>query len=530
MGRAGLMRQSVRRDTWRSVRRVLTRVARTGGLALVCGCLLAAFFVVQQGTQGAVPAALACGLGKPQTMLANKIPALFYPTEQNNPQNVQGIFPLDYAVNTKIAFTEDLSRAPGSPSNSIFTWRWSFGDGTGYVYQTSPTHTYTKPGVYDVFSWVYIDGSWADDDPFDSSQIHVVASIPSNPPVAKITSSLPVTALSQSVAFTADGSHSTDGSALKYSWNFNDSGEASGPTASHKFITIAGGSTFVALVVTDARGAQSLATVNITIQAQQYPPTASLTASDLEVDAGGAITFDASQSAVPTGVTGDALTKYVWNFGDGAASQTTQTPTVSHRYTKAGSYAVAMTVFDKNQTQATATVHVKVLGAASGGISPLAIIGGIALLVGVGIAIYVFWQQRRRAAMVRRYQEEQALARARRSQRGPRGPNGGNGYYGGNGNANGTGYGRQPAMRDGDSSRYGRGPANGQTGQTGHTGQTGQRRQAPANGSGRGASGGYGAYGSGSGANYESRDPRSSTSSHRAPRRPGGQGDPPEGW
>lgn len=527
MGRAGLMRQSVRRDAWRSVRRVLTRMARTGGLALVCGCLLAAFFVVQQGTQGAVPAALACGLGKPQTMLANKIPALFYPTEQNNPQNVQGIFPLDYAVNTKIAFTEDLSRAPGSPSNSIFTWRWSFGDGTGYVYQTSPTHTYTKPGVYDVFSWVYIDGSWADDDPFDSSQIHVVASIPSNPPVAKITSSLPVTALSQSVAFTADGSHSTDGSALKYSWNFNDSGEAVGPTASHKFITIAGGSTFVALVVTDARGAQSLATVNITIQAQQYPPTASLTASDLEVDAGGAITFDASQSAVPTGVTGDALTKYVWNFGDGAASQTTQTPTVSHRYTKAGSYAVAMTVFDKNQTQATATVHVKVLGAASGGISPLAIIGGIALLVGVGIAIYVFWQQRRRAAMVRRYQEEQALARARRSQRGPRGPNGGNDYYGGNGNANGTGYGRQPAMRDGDSSRYGRGPANGQTG---HTGQTGQRRQAPANGSGRGASGGYGAYGSGSGANYGSRDPRSSTSSHRAPRRPGGQGDPPEGW
>lgn len=518
MGRAGLMGQIARRDAWRFARRVLTRVARTGGLALVCGCLLAAFFVVQQGTQGAVPAVLACGLGKPQTMLANKIPALFYPTEQNNPQNVQGIFPLDYAVNTKIAFTEDLSRAPGSPSNSIFTWRWSFGDGTGYVYQTSPTHTYTKPGVYDVFSWVYIDGSWADDDPFDSSQIHVVASIPSNPPVAKITSSLPVTALSQSVAFTADGSHSTDGSALKYSWNFNDSGEASGPTASHKFITIAGGSTFVALVVTDARGAQSLATVNITIQAQQYPPTASLTASDLEVDAGGSITFDASQSAVPAGVTGDALTKYVWDFGDGAASQTTQTPTVSHRFTKAGSYAVAMTVFDKNQTQSTATVHVKVLGATSGGISPLAIIGGTALLVGVGIAIYVFGQQRRRAAMVRRYQEEQALARARRPQRGPRGPNGGNGY------ANGNGYGRQPAMRDGDSSRYGRTPANG---------QTGQRRQAPANGSGRGASGGngsYGSYGSGSGANYGSRDPRSSTSSHRAPRRPGGQGDPREGW
>src|SRR6185437_14653475 len=35
MGRAGLMGQIVRRDAWRSVRRVVTRMARTGGLALV---------------------------------------------------------------------------------------------------------------------------------------------------------------------------------------------------------------------------------------------------------------------------------------------------------------------------------------------------------------------------------------------------------------------------------------------------------------------------------------------------------------
>lgn len=437
------------------MRRIVARAARTLLLALVGGALLMVAFTARQAAQGGVSAALACGLGKPQTMLANKIPALFYPSEQNNPQNVQGVFPLDYAVNTKIAFTEDLSRAPGSPSNSIFTWRWSFGDGTGYVYQTSPTHTFTKPGTYNIFSWVYIDGSWADDDPFDSSQIHIAASIPSNPPVAKVTSNLTVTALSQLVSFSADGSHSADGSQLKYSWNFNDSGEASGPTATHKFITVAGGTTFVALVVTDARGAQSLATVNVTIQPQQNPPTASLNASDLEVDAGSVITFDASQSAVPSDVPGDTLTKYVWNFGDNSASQTTATATTSHKYAKAGSYAVTMTVYDKNQTQASATVHVKVLGAASGGLSPLVIIGGIALLVGLGIGLYAFWQQRRRAEMVRRYQEAQAFARARRGQgqRGPRAPNGG------------YGNGRQPAMRGGPPQRYDRSPGPSQSGQ-----------------------------------------------------------------
>src|SRR6185437_8983819 len=89
------------------------------------------------------------------------------------------------------------------------------------------------------------------------------------------------------------------------------------------------------------------------------------------------------------------------------------------------------------------------------------IIGGIVLLVGLGIGGYAFWQQRRRAKMVRRYQEEQALARARRGQgqRGPRAPDGGYGNSGSYGN------GRQPAMRGGPPQRYDRQPGPSQPGQ-----------------------------------------------------------------
>jgi len=102
-----------------------------------------------------------------------------------------------------------------------------------------------------------------------------------------------------------------------------------------------------------------------------------------------------------------------------------------------------------------------VLGAASGGLSPLVIIGGVALLLGLGIGGYAFWQQRRRAEMVRRYQEAQALARTRRGQgqRGPRGPNGGYGNSGSYGN------GRQPAMRGGPPQRYDRPQGSSQPGQ-----------------------------------------------------------------
>ena len=402
---------------------VVTRAVRPLFLALIGGVLLALAFTARAGTDGTLPAALACGLGNPQTMLANKIPALLYPVTPNMPQNApQGVFPLNYAANTAVAFTEDLSRVPGAPKLSSFRWEWNFGDGTGNVFVESPTHTFTQPGTYYVGSWVWdtTSNSWSS---FDSAQIHIVSAIVGNAPVAKAASNMSVTAIGQSVTFDAAGSHSSDGSQLKYLWNFNDGTTATTAHVVHQFPL--NGSTFAAVVVTDARGAQSMATVNITIQAQA--PTAALSASDLEIDAGSAINFDASQSAAPQGVANDSIAKYVWNFGDGTKPQTTQTPTTSHVYQKAGSYKVTLTVYDKPGAQASATLQVKVLGAASSGVSPLVIIGGILLVIGLGVGIYAFWQQRRRAEMVRQYQQAQALARARRAPRGPRTPVGGNG-------------------------------------------------------------------------------------------------------
>jgi PKD repeat protein len=455
-------------EKWSDARRppawsALVRLMRSCVLAVIGGCLLALLLTARQATQGTLPAALACGLGNPQTMLANKIPALFYPVTPNMPQNApQGVFPLDYAANTSIAFIEDLSRVPGAPKISSFRWRWNFGDGTGDVLTESPTHTFTKPGTYYVGSWIWdtTANNWTS---FDSAQIHIVASIPANPPVAKVSSNKAYVDLTGTVTFDAAGSRSTDGSQLKYFWNFNDSTTGTGAHIVHQFPL--NGTTFVALIVTDARGAQSMATVNITIQT--HSPTASLSASDLEIDAGSVVNFDGSQSLPPAGVSGEAITKYVWDFGDGSAPLTTQTPTTSHRYTRSGLYTVSLTVFDKRSEQATTALHVKVLGAATGGagVSPLVIIGGIVLLAGLGIGLYALWQQRRRARMVREYQEAQAQARARRSQRAPRAP--GSGNPGGYGNYGSSGNGRQP-------SRYDRVPS----------GQTStQRRPSPPNGS-----------------------------------------------
>jgi PKD repeat protein len=412
------------------------RLARTCVLALVGSLLLLVAFTVHQVSQGEVSAALACGLGNPQTMLANKIPALLYPITPDMPQNApQGVFPLNYLAGSPVAFTEDLSRVPGAPKLSSFRWKWNFGDKTSDVLTESPTHTFTQSGTYYVGSWIWDTtvNQWVS---FDSAQIHVVANIPSSPPVAKASSNLAVTVIGQSVTFDANGSHAADGSQLKYLWNFNDGATATTAKVEHQFPI--NGSTFAALVVTDARGAQSLATVNITIQSQA--PTASFTTSDPEVDVGTSVSFDASQSVPPQGVSGDAIASYVWDFGDGTPQRTTKTPTTSHTYQKAGNFTVTLTVFDTAKTQATTTLHVKVLGAA-GGLNPLVLLGILVLLVGVGIAIYAFWQQRQRAERVRQYQQARALARTRQSKGNPRGPNSGNG----SGSYRGAGQRRPPA-------------------------------------------------------------------------------------
>jgi PKD repeat protein len=177
-------------------------------------------------------------------MLANKIPALLYPVTPDMPQNApQGVFPLDYAVNTSIPFTEDLSRVPGAPKLSSFKWKWNFGDGTGDIFTESPSHSFTKTGTFYVGSWIWdtTTGQW---DSFDSAQIHIINSIVTNQPVAKAASNMEVTAIGQSVTFDAAGSHSSDGSQLKYLWNFNDGTTATTAHVVHQFPL--NGSTFAA--------------------------------------------------------------------------------------------------------------------------------------------------------------------------------------------------------------------------------------------------------------------------------------------
>src|SRR5205809_2630653 len=92
------------------------------------------------------------------------------------------------------------------------------------------------------------------------------------------------------------------------------------------------------------------------------PPIAVLTASPSSGRPPLTVNFDDSGSYDPdTAPPPDTIASYTFNFGDGSAAVTRTTPTISHRYQHAGTYAARLTVTDSRGLQSanTATVVIR---------------------------------------------------------------------------------------------------------------------------------------------------------------------------
>jgi plastocyanin len=385
------------------------------------GIVIALWFALAPGTPAApafvrAPVAYGCGLGQSPTMLANSIAAMLYPGSQTSSSTapILGMFGPTFVANQAITFDEDLSQVPNAPPKSQIPLQWNFGDGStanGFGIK----HTYTKSGTYDIFT--YIPG---DPEPFDSAKITVLAAAFPNPPVAVIHASATAVAAGDKVTFDATGSHAVVGSQLSYSWNFADGDTATGAHVTHVFSGAKLGKSFVSLIVTDSRGAVTVATSPIVVV--QQLPKAQLSASSTTLATGETVTFDASGSSAPSVPPNDQLTSYTWNFGDGTPSVKTSSPTTTHSYRKPGHYTATVQAYDQQDAYGTATVNVTVeaFSVDSAG-PPWPIFGGglaaVVLLIG---GWFFLRAQQRRAAMVRQALARQELARARQVNGAPR--------------------------------------------------------------------------------------------------------------
>src|SRR5262249_22212847 len=164
---------------------------------------------------------------------------------------------------------------------------------------------YATAGTYNVHAQILDSSSgsdvWTD---LDSAQITVAAQPLANPPVAKVTASASAVNINGAITFDAAGSHAADGSLVTYLWNFNDGFTATGAHVTHQFVIQGQG--IVALIVTDKRGARSVATSNVLV-------APALTTSASSMQPGDTVSFDASQYAPPPGQ-GPTVSSFTWNF------------------------------------------------------------------------------------------------------------------------------------------------------------------------------------------------------------------------
>ena len=206
-----------------------------------------------------------------------------------------------------------------SSSGNISAWEWDFGDGATSTLQ-HPSHTYTETGTYAV--QLTVSGS-AGSQTLTKDQYITIT----EPPPAAGFIATPTTGKAPlNVTFTDLSS----GSISTWNWDF---GDGSTSTLQHPSHTYKAAGTFsVKLEVSGPLGSQTLTQEQL-ISVGDPAPVAAFSGSPLSGVAPLPVTL--------TDLSSGPLTSWAWTLGDGSTS-TDQHPT--HTYTKAGTYAVQLTV------------------------------------------------------------------------------------------------------------------------------------------------------------------------------------------
>ena len=238
------------------------------------------------------------------------------------------------------------------------------GDGTWEVLATgnSTTCVYTAAGTYNPVVRVR-DESGRE----STATVEVTVSAAAGEeraPTAVLTASPTAGTVPLEVSFSAGSSYDTDGTVVRYDWDFGD-GTVINDGAAAQSHTYQSAGTFTATVtVTDDDGLTDSADTEITVNAATATgPTAQLSADPLSGEAPLLVSFDAAGSTA-----GDAaINSYGFDFdGDGTWDQNSAAATAEHTFTATGTYNATVTVIDADGLTSTTGVTVTVSEAGAG--------------------------------------------------------------------------------------------------------------------------------------------------------------------
>jgi PKD repeat protein len=183
--------------------------------------------------------------------------AAISPAGVNSPPVARANGPYNGTEGASIQFS---SSGSSDPDGTIASYAWDFGDGNTSS-AANPTHTYVAAGTYTVSLRVTDN---AGDSAMDTTAATIEAVVVNKSPVADAGG--PYSGLvGDTISFNGGASVDTDGSIVRYDWDFGDGATLpdAGPSASH--IYSAAGTYTVTLSVTDDGGASSSAASTATI-------------------------------------------------------------------------------------------------------------------------------------------------------------------------------------------------------------------------------------------------------------------------
>ena len=259
-----------------------------------------------------------------------------------------------YFVGQQYSFRGENS---SSPTGSISSYKWDFGDGSSNANTRTATHVYSESGTYEVVLTVTDqEGITA-----ESTQ-SITIEIPESAPIASI-ETVPAPngdgddvvqgTVPLEIAFDASGSQDPDNNIVDYKWDFDGDGTEDAAGQQTTFVYKESGVFNATLTVTDSENNESKAV--IVVRASSQPLQARVTANPVEGVVPLTVTFDASSSSYPTG----QIVSYEWDFGDGSPKRI-DVAQVTYKYTKIGTFTASVTAIASDNTRSTTEIPINV--------------------------------------------------------------------------------------------------------------------------------------------------------------------------
>jgi PKD repeat protein len=261
-------------------------------------------------------------------------------TSTSAPQNVPIVEPAGNSapvptfVTSCQGLTCSVSSAGTADPNTgdTITYTWSWGDGTANSTGSAPAaHVYAAAGSYTV-TLTTADG-WGKA-AATTRTVTLTEPAGNQPPSVSFTASCPTYTTCQ---MNSAGTVDPDGDAIKYAWNFGDTGTSTSANPSRTYA--APGTYTVSLTVSDVWGRSTTVSHDVTMTepAGNTGPVAVFAATCTVLTC----VMNSTGTADPEGHT---IKAYSWNWGDGTAAGTGASP--SHTYNLPGTYTITLTVTD----------------------------------------------------------------------------------------------------------------------------------------------------------------------------------------